>query len=86
MDRHHPRDLTHIVVDRIALGDAPRRQRMADVMDVVQRHHRLQAGQARRHHLGSAAEPGKEMRFDETRRDAHVGIQPCGVEEHLDAR
>ena len=41
--RHHPRDLAHVVVDRVAFSNAPRRQRMADVMHVVQRHHRLAA-------------------------------------------
>ena len=36
--------------------------------------------------FGSAAESGEEMRFDEAGGDADVGIQPCAIEEHLDAR
>ena len=73
-------------MDRIAFGDAPRRKRMADVMHVVQRHHRSEPGKTRRHHLRTAAEPGEEVRLDEAGGDADIGIQPCAIEEDLDAR
>jgi hypothetical protein len=86
MHGHHPRDFAHIVVDWIAFGHTPRRERMANVMDVVQRHHRLQACQPGSHHLRPAAEPRKEVRFNEAGRDAHVGVEPRRVEEHLNAR
>ena len=51
VDADHPGDLADVVVDRIALGDAPRRVRMADALGVVQHQHRLETRQPGRHHL-----------------------------------
>ena len=76
MHRHHPRDLAHVVMDRIALGDAPRGTRVADVPGIVERHDRLESGQSGRHHLGPAAETGEEVRLDKAGGDADVGIEP----------
>ena len=53
---------------------------MSDALRIVQRHHRLEPGQARRHHLGSAAEAGEEVRLDESGRDADVGVQPLAIQ------
>ena len=86
VDAGHSRNLAHVVVDRIPFGDAPRRHRMTDAHGVVQREHGLQARQSRRDHLRAAAEAGKEMRLDESGRNAHVGVQPQAIEVHLDAR
>ncbi len=83
MHTHHPRDLAHVVVDRVPFGDAPRGERVADVLRVVQRHHRFETGESGRHHLGPAAETGEEVRLDEARRDPHVGIEQLAIQEHL---
>ena len=83
MHAHHPRDLAHIVVDRVPLGHAPRGERVADVLCVVERHHRFEPGQSGRHHLGSAAETGEEVRLDEAGRDPHVGIEELAIQKHL---
>ena len=55
--------------------------RMADARGVVQGHHRLEAGQPRRHHLRPAAEAGKEVRLDEAGGDADVGVQPLAIQD-----
>ena len=78
MHRHHPRDLAHIVVDRVPFGDAPRGARVTDVPGIVERHDRFESGQSGRHHLGPAAETGEEVRLDEAGRDPHVGFEPTG--------
>ncbi len=82
VDAGHPRNLADIVVDRIAFGDAPRRVRVADPAGVVQDEHGFESGQARRHHLRSAAEPGEEMWLDEAGRDADVGVHPGAIQVH----
>ena len=82
VDAGHPRDLAHVVVDRIALGDAPRRVGMSDTASVVQREHGFEAREAGRYHLRPAAEAGEEMRFHEAGRDAYVGVQPLAIQVH----
>ena len=69
-------------MDRVALTYPPGRPRAADPRRIVQRQHRLQPGQARRHQLGTAGEPGEEVRFHEAGGDAHVRAHPVPVEPH----
>ncbi len=76
----HGRDLADVVVNGVALGDAPDGVRVADVTSVVQHERRGETGQTRGHHLRSAAEAGEEMRFDEAGRDADVGLGPVSVQ------
>ena len=73
---------TDAVVDGVPLDDTPSGAIAADAGRVVQRQHRLQAGQARRHHLRSTTEPGEEVGLDEAGGDAHVGRQPGPVQQH----
>ena len=84
--RDHPGDLAHVVVDRVALGDAPGGARVADVPRVVERHDRFEARQPGCDHLRPAAEPGEEVRLDEARRDADVRVEPSPIEIDLHAR
>ena len=74
------RDLAHVVVDRIPLRDAPRGLGMAHMPRVVQPQHGVEARQAGRHHLGTAAEAGEEMRLDEAGGDAHVSAEPPPIQ------
>ena len=84
VDADHSRDLTHVVVDRVALGDAPGGARMTDALRVVQRHHGLETRKPGRDHLGAPAEPGEEMRLDEAGGDPNVGVQKLPVQMHGD--
>ena len=78
----HSGDLAHIVVDGIALGHAPGRVRMTDPPSVVQHEHRFETGEPRGDHFRPPAEPGKEVRLDETGRDPHVGADPRAIQVH----
>ena len=79
------------IMHRIAVDDSPGRPRVADPPGVVQFEGRLETGEARRDHLGPAAEPGEEVRFDETRGDAHIRLDPLprqadrDVSDHAEA-
>ena len=64
---------------------APGRGGVADPPAVVQVHHRLEPRQPRRHHLGAAGEAREEVRLDEPRGDADVGLHPLGVDPDRDA-
>ena len=72
----HPRNLTHIVMNGIAFGDAPRGVRVADALRIVEHEHGREARQSRRHHLRPAAEAGEKMRLHEARGDANIRIHP----------
>ena len=73
-------DRSHAIVDRIALGNAPRRLRVSDARRRVQLQHRLERRQAGRHHLRAAGKSGEEVRLDETRRDADVLLQKVALD------
>src|SRR5260221_2003116 len=68
------RDLTHLLPDRVAGGDAEDGLRMADVRGAVVAHHRLQPGDARHDVFGAAAESGEEMRLDKAGRDTDIRL------------
>ena len=68
------------VVDRVALGHAPGRARVADPPGVVELEDRVETRQARGHHLRSAAEAREEVRLDEPGRDPDVGLDPLAGE------
>ena len=78
------RDRPDVVVHRVAVDDAPACVRIADAPGVVEREHSLERGQAGGDHLRSTREPGEEVRFDEPRRDADVGVDPFSVQPHGD--
>ena len=74
---HHGPD---IVVDRVSLADPPRGPPVADALRVVQRQDGVQPRQARCDQLRAAAEPGEEVRFDESGGDADVRVNPAFVQ------
>ena len=80
IDADHAGDLADVVVDRIALGDAPGRVRVADALGVVQHQHRLETREPGGHHLRAAAEAGEEVRLDEPGRDPDVGVHPRAIQ------
>ena len=76
-DRGGRGDGAHVVMDRVALGDAPAGRRVRDARGVVEREDGLEARQSGRDHLRAAREAREEVRFDESRRDADVGLRPA---------
>src|ERR1043166_8732941 len=73
IDTCHSGNLAHVVVDGISLRDSPCRFRMANACRIVKFHHRVDAGQPRRNHLGSSAEAGEKVDRKSTRlNSSHV--------------
>ena len=64
---------------RIAVGDTEARLRMANVANVVARLNRPQSRATRNDALRPAAKPGEEMRLDEARDNAEVGLHDAAV-------
>ncbi len=75
------RDLPDRIVDRIALDHAPGGSWIADPPRIVELEGGRQAGESRGDHLGPTAEPGEEVRFDESGRDPKVRGHPLPVEQ-----
>ena len=74
-----------VVVDRVAVGDAPGGTLMADPGGVVQDQDRLQRGKAGGDELGTAGEASEEVRSDEPGGDPDIGPGPRAVQPHRDA-
>src|SRR4029077_5462414 len=74
-----------VVVDRVAVRDAPRGLRVADAGGIVQHEPRVQAGETGGDELRAAAEAGEEVRLDEAGGDAQVGLDPAGADVHRGA-
>ena len=66
-----------VVVDGVALDDAPGRLRVADAGGVVEHEHGVQPGEPGRDELRPAAEAGEEVRLDEAGGDPQVGLDPA---------
>ena len=75
------RDVAHLLPDRIALGDAEDRVRVADIFRAVIAHHGFEMCHARHDALGPAAESGEEMRLDEPGDDPHVRVRQMPVDQ-----
>ena len=79
------RDIAYLLEDRIAVGDAPRRLRVADHPRVVVGHDRFGAGDAREHRLAAAGVAAEEVRLDKPGDDTEVRLHVLAVEPDLDA-
>ena len=74
------------IVDRVPLQDAPARQRTGDLRGRMELADRVERGQARGDHLGTAGEAREEMRLHESERDANVRLEEPAVEARRDVR
>ena len=77
-------DRADVVVDGVAVGDAPGRPRIADAGRIVQYEDGVERREARRDQLRAAGEPGEEVRFDEPGGDPDVRLAPLAVEPDRD--
>ena len=75
------RDVAQLLPKWVALGDAKRRLRVADVFRAVIAHHCFQAGATRHDALHASAEPGKKMRLDKPGDDSEIGLDDLPVEQ-----
>ena len=83
---HAQGDVPQLLPQGVALANAEGRPGIGEVRGAVVAHHGLHVGHARHDALGTAAEPGEEVRLDEPRHDADVGLDAMPVDPCGDAR
>src|SRR5439155_5452122 len=74
-------DIAHLFPEWISFGDAEGCARIADMSRAMVANDGLEARAAWHDPLRTAAEPGKEMWFDESRDDAPVGLNQMAIDE-----